>query len=373
MDDVHLGIPAQRLVGPRTGVARYITELLNAWVEREIPFRRVTVWSFRSVDIPSKFDLCVGGTRWPRVLWEHVWIARQAHRAGVDLLFCPSNIAPLLFRGPYVVTVLDTLQARRPGDFPRMTTGYLLPLYRMSARRATHIIAPSETTARDIASFYDVPSHRITVIPLGVHARFFHADVRCQEGVRVRYGLGGKPFVLFVGKLSRRRNIPVLIEAFARMVDRYALPHRLVLIGPNHLRIPVRPMAHRRGIGHRVIHTAYVPERDLIALYHAADLFVYLSEWEGFGLPILEAMAAGTPVLTLDRPVFREFAEDAAVMIDRADPEKVAEQMARILIDRDLHRRLQQRGPVRARRFSWTETARRTIDVLYAVARTVKG
>ncbi len=368
MDNVHLGIPVQRLVGSRTGVARYIAELLNAWAEQEIPFQRVTVWCFRPVRIPGKFHLCVGGTRWPRVLWEHVWVARRAHRSDVDLLFCPSNIVPFMFRGACVVTILDTLQARRPDDFPRVRTGYLRPLYRASARRADRIIAPSETTARDIVTFYGVPRDRIVVIPLGVHARFFEVDAAHCKDVRARYGPGGDPFVLFVGKLSRRRNIPILIQAFARVVIRHALPHRLILIGPNYLRIPIHRMARQWGIGRRVLHYEFIPERDLIAMYHAADLFVYLSEWEGFGLPVLEAMAAGTPVLTLDRPVFREFVGDATVRVDTADVEIVAAQMARILVDRDLHRRLQQQGPVQARQFSWTKTARRTMEVLYEVA-----
>lgn len=361
----HLGILAQRLVGPMTGVPRYIHELLTVWSNCSLPFSQVTLWA--PAPIPTYgFRSVVGGNHWPRFLWEHIWVARKAKQLGVQVLFCPANIVPCLFPGRSVLTIHDTIHARRPLDFP-FHSHYLLLLYWLSAKRATKIVVPSRTTAIDVERYYGVPRAKISVTPLACSSRFFDVSQEVVEAVRARYNLLG-PFILYVGKMSRRRNIPALIEGFSMAVHSFNVPHKLVLVGQNYCRIPIRKLAHDYGVAERLQWYTQMPEEDLPGLYAAADAFAYLSEWEGFGLPVLEAMAAGTPVLTLDRPIFREVAGEAAVYAPNADPEAIASSLARILLDHGLSSNLKEKGKERARCFSWDKTASQTLEILKEVA-----
>lgn len=360
---MHLGICAQRLGAVRTGVARYLAGLLGEWATASLPFTQVTLFAPTALAAPARFGQANGAASLHPFLWEHLWLPQQARRLKIDLLFCPSYVLPLGWNGPAVVTIHDVIQEAMPKDFPLMARLTRAPLYRRSARRAALVLTDAQATVAAISHYYKVPTERIQAIPLAADARF-HADSSHddQAGLRARYGLGGDPFILFVGKLSRRRNLSALLTAFQQIAGQ--LPHRLVLVGVNHLRLPIAAQAAALGLSGRVIQTDFVPDADLAMLYRAADLFVYPSEMEGFGLPLIEALASGLPVVTLHRPVIVEVVGDAALTLAQASPALLAEAMLGLLTDRARHSALAQRGIVRAKRFSWTFTSQATMNQL---------
>lgn len=366
---MHLGICAQRLVAVQTGVARYLANLLNEWTQRPLPFGRVTLFSPGSLAGPATHYLqVVGGARWPRFVWEHLWTPFQARRHRVDVLFCPGYVVPLGHRGRCVVTIHDVMQEAIPRDFPLSSRLRHAPLYRYSARRADKILTDSVASSRDIQRYYHVPPSRLEVVPLAAETIFRPGPDPDTTALRDRYHLGRAPFILFVGKFSRRRNLPALIEAFARLVRENRFDHRLVLAGVNNLQLPIEQIAQHSGVGARVVQIGYAPDDDLARLYRLADVFVYPSEMEGFGLPVLEAMASGTPVITLRRPVFVEVAGDAVWYAETGTPEALHAAIGAVVGSEALRAELRRKGLERARAFSWATTAQRTLEVLSEVA-----
>ncbi len=261
-----------------------------------------------------------------------------------------------------VVATLDMLQVTRPADFPRAARLLRGPLYRLSAQRADAIVTLAEATVPAIVEHYGVDRGRVHAIPLAADLRFTSVPEASDAETMARYQLEAVPFVLFLGKLTRRRHIPELVAGFGRAVEReFPLPH-LVLAGPD---------AHGLGaaaIGARVHVLGHVPDADLPALYRRAELVAYLSEDEGFGLPIVEAMRSGTPVLTLDRPVLREVAGAAAHYLTEATPDAIAEALVVLFGSAERRDALRVAGLERAAHFDWHRTAAETLDVLVRAA-----
>jgi glycosyltransferase involved in cell wall biosynthesis len=365
-----LGIDGHRLAGERSGVGRYIAELLREWARSDVPFAEVVVFVPAGVEadsLPPKHPFRVhevAGTGGAAFHWT---LGRAAAR-DVDLLFCPSYAAPLAYRGPFVVTVHDALSALMP-PHPGLRQRLRHRATRRSARKARHVITVSEASRRDVSRAYRVSLSDITAVPNGCGAEFFVPPTPAlAEDVRARYSLTGVPFFLFVGKFARRRNLPTLVEAFADARSRVSTAHALVLAGENTFGEPVREAAAAVGLTDAVRLPGYVPEQDLHVLYHEADAFAYPSSYEGFGLPVLEAMAAGTPVLTARNSALVEVAGDAALLVDEPRRDLLADALAALLSDAPLRERLSGRGRQRARLYPWSRTAEETMAVLAAVS-----
>jgi glycosyltransferase involved in cell wall biosynthesis len=366
---VFLDVNGLRLTGRRFGVGRYIEYLLRNWTDLDGGFEGIRLYTPRPLDSPFELPACVDHrivpTAGPNGWWEQVVLPRRHDPR--DLLFCPSYVVPLAARGKVVVTHLGSYEAV-PGEFALRDRLKSRLLYQASARRAARVITVSESAKADIVRFYGVRPQKVMVIPLGVDPRFRPlADEPRLADARRRLLGEDRPFVLFVGKFSRRRNIPALIEAFGRAKRTRGLPHALVLVGENTSGHDIEALAAASGLERDLVTRPYEEHETLLELYNAADAFVYPSSYEGFGIPVLEAMACGVPTIALRNTAFLEFAT-AAYLAENATIGELQHALETVLLDDRLRLRLSQEGVVRARDYHWGRIAQRTLEVLREVA-----
>jgi len=370
---MRLGVNARRLAGQRLGVARYIEYLLKSWVDMILPEDRIRLFIRESLDGPlpslsDRFEVAPLRPHLSGLLWENVVLA--SHSRDMDVLFCPSYSMPLAFGGRCVLAI-HSVNEVQSGAHPWWYDFTYAQIYRLSAAKADVVIVPSHSTKQDLQVHYRIPEAKIEVIPLGVDDAFRPVpDSDLLRSTRKRYLGTDRPFVLFVGKLSLRRNIPTLLTAFASLKKRTGIPHSLLLVGPNHVNLPLTRPAADLGITESLIQIdgRFSEHRELAALYNAADLYVNPSLYEGFSLPLVEAMACGLPAVVADRAALSEIADGSALMVKDPTAEALADAMERALADHDLRQQLRSKGLMRARAFRWTETARRTLEVLRHVA-----
>jgi glycosyltransferase involved in cell wall biosynthesis len=293
------------------------------------------------------------------------WISR------FDVLLAP-NFAPPPTRKPFVVTVHDLAYRLFPETASGATQEYLSRVER-AVRRASRVIVPSERTRLDLLDAYPVQPDRVVAVPLGVDARVFRPAPEVEvRAVWERYGIVG-PYLLFLGGIEPRKNLPTMLRAYSSLPD--DVRPDLVVAGPAPFWNPQGPAELRSAmedlapaVRERVVVTGWVPERDAVALLTGCEALVYVSRYEGFGLPVLEAMACGTPVLTSTVSALPETAGAAALLVDPGDIEAIAEGMERILTDGALRERLRAAGPERAAQFRWEDTAQRTAELLHEAA-----
>jgi glycosyltransferase involved in cell wall biosynthesis len=264
-----------------------------------------------------------------------------------------------------VVTVHDLGYLHYPEAHRLLDRFYLDLSTRYNARAATHLIADSAATKRDLIERYGIGPSKITVVYPGYDVAIFQPvkDEGIIEAVKARYDIIGD-YILFVGTLQPRKNLTRLIEAFSNI--RYPISNiQLVIAGKKGwLYEQIFRQVKELGLEGEVVFTGYVPAGDLPALLSGARLFVFPSLYEGFGLPVLEAMSCGTPVVCSNASSLPEVAGDAAVLVDPLDVEDLAMAMERVLSDEELRAELIERGFEQARKFSWERCARETLDVL---------
>jgi glycosyltransferase involved in cell wall biosynthesis len=317
----------------------------------------------RRLPIPSRwFDRVALRLDLPRLEW----------MVRFDVLFAPNFVPPPTRSRAVVLTIHDLAFHRFPETAPMATRRWLGRLG-SALREASQVIVVSERTRADLSEAYPAAAARLadrmTVVPLGVDPAVFRtADPAAVEAVRGRFAIDG-PVLLSLGGIEPRKNLPALLDAFAALPE--AVRPVLVIAGPVAPWNPegwalVRPAleALPRTVRERVVVTGYVSEEEKVALLGGAEALVYPSLYEGFGLPVIEAMACGTAVLTSNVGALPETAGDAALLVDPHDTEEIAAGIERLLTDDALRDRLREAGRVRAASFSWDETARRTAEVL---------
>ncbi len=361
------------------GIGRYTRELIHALVAAA-PQYDYTLFSARppaAPPVPNALPVAPNVTHRPAPLAEH-WLYRLWYRARlpvpvqlftgrIDLFHSPDFVLPPVSSGVHtILTVHDLSFVHYPATFPPRLVAYLNRVVPWSVARATHILADSEATRRDLHSVWGVAQDKITVLYSGVHERFRPAEGSAIAAVRAAYGLGDAPYVLAVGTVQPRKNYEMLVRAFRPVAEQ--LPHNLIIVGGKGWLDEGLPAEIRRqGLEGRVRPAGFVADADLPALYTAADLFVFPSLYEGFGLPLLEAMACGVPVLSSDASslpeVVRRAEGDAAVLLSPHDEAAWAAAMLRLLTDEDARRGLSAAGLAQSRRFSWQTAARQLADI----------
>lgn len=308
------------------------------------------------------------------LLWENVWFPIHLRRHRPDVLLCAKNLVPWFVpRGmPTALVAYDLLyypiRGRYLDEYKARDVLYFRLAFPRSVRRAQRIIAISNCARKDLMDVFGVDGSRVRIVHLGVEqppAAAFAQDR--LAAVRKRYALD-RPYAFYPGTLSPRKNMVRVLEAFASVAGR--IPHDLVVTaGKSWKDQEVFDAVARLGLSSRFRRLGAVPREDLPALYRMADAMVFASLYEGFGLPILEAMACGCPVLASNASSMPEVAGEAALLVEPTDTGQIADGLVRILTDRDLASRLRERGAERAREFSWEKTARGVVEVLAEVGR----
>ncbi|MBN1811607.1 MAG: glycosyltransferase family 4 protein [Anaerolineae bacterium] len=363
----HIAINAHLLssqAGYRSaGVHQYIYQLL-CHLEQTDDLRYTVLVG--EGEIPPNASLSSLRSRWPtgrvpvRVLWEHLVQPWTLHQIDADLVHGPVFIAPLISTCPTVITIHDLSFIRLPHLFRPANRLYLTVMTRLSAQRARRLIAVSAHTAAESAELLGVPMERIDVIYHGVDPIFRPLPDDEIEAFRQRQGLPDQ-FVLCVGTLEPRKNHTRLVEAFARIYDGKS---KLVLVGgKGWLYDELFAKVEALGLNEAIAFKGYVANEDLPLWYNAATVFAYPSLYEGFGMPILEAQACGTAVMTSTAPPLPETAGDAALLVNPRDAGDLAANLKRLLTDEPLRSELEERGLARARQFTWMRTAQETACV----------
>jgi glycosyltransferase involved in cell wall biosynthesis len=309
-----------------------------------------------------------------RRLWTHIRLSGEMLSDPPDLLFVPSHVLPLVHPPRSVATVHDLGFLYHPEAHTLSQNLYLRWSTRYNARAAICVVADSEATRRDLVKLYGIPEEKIVVVYPGRDDTLAPiTDPAKLKAARDRYGLAG-PYFLYVGTLQPRKNLVRLVEAFAKMLEEsdQVLPSglHLVLAGQKGwLADDLLGQVRKLGLGNRVVLTGYVPDSDLPALLSGALAFVFPSLYEGFGLPVLEAMACGTPVVCSNTSSLPEVARNAALLVEPQDTTALAEALARIAGEEELRTTLTERGLARVQDFSWQRSAEQVLGVLENVGR----
>lgn len=366
---MQIGIDARLWGEPRSGIGRYTRALVEALLA-VAPDERWVLYLDRPVSRlpPAAEPRCLP---WPqRLLWT-LWAApRDLRRRPVDVFHGVTGFELPQGRAcRLVTTVHDLIPLRFPALAPWRHRWAVRCLLGSALRRADRVIAVSEATRTEVLARYPDVAAKIHVVPEAADPRFAPPAASERAAVRARYGLAA-PYVLFVGLLEPKKNLPTLLRAVARLRAAGAWgPAQLVLVGARGWGTDgLAPEVERLGLGDTVRRLGAVPDADLPALYAEARAFVFPSLWEGFGLPALEAMAAGAPVIAARRGALPEVTAGAALLVE-PEVAPLAEALGAVLADGGLRARLREAGLARAAAFSWRRTAVETLAVYRAAVR----
>lgn len=308
----------------------------------------------------------------PNIAWQQAVLPYLCARGGYDVLFVPAGNRrmPYWTPCPRVGTVHDLAALHVPGKYDRLHSFYNLHVLPGFVRRLSHVIASSESTRKDVLKYVGVPENRVSVVHLAAdESRYFPRDrVAAQGKVRGKYGIR-PPYVLYISRIEHPgKNHVRLIRAFDRAKRAGGLPHQLVLAGSDWGRAAdVHREADTSASRDSIVFTGFAAEQDLPELYAGADAFVFPSLFEGFGIPLIEAMACGIPVACSNVSSIPEVAGEAALLFDPYDEVSIEQALAKLLTDRGLQQELVRRGLERSKAFSWRNTATQTAETLRRV------
>jgi glycosyltransferase involved in cell wall biosynthesis len=347
--------------GNQSGTGRYVEELLRALVALDDAPKLTVAWP---EDVPAgDWAESVDLIRHQPGLRHRIGLERKLYRMArdFDVIHYPATIGPLWSAKNLVLTVHDCIFLRHPEWFRWERARYYRWAGQRSARYATHVIADSNATAQDLHELMGIPPDRVTTVPLGVSDTFCPQPQVAVDAVRTRYKIPER-FFLYVGTLEPRKNLVRVVRGWDSIAS--DIPEDLVIAGrvgwkTEELDTAIATAEHRNRI-HR---PGFIDPNDLPALLCATKAFVWPSLYEGFGLPVLEAMACGTPVLTSNTTSLPEVAGDAALLMDPCDKDAIAGAMAKLSGDENLRQQLSNAGQERAAAFTWHRCAEETLAV----------
>lgn len=371
-----VGINAHLLSGHagyrRAGIHQYIAQVLRHLPPDDgLGYR---VFTRHADDLDDCSHLEIERSRWPteqrlaRIAWEQTawpWLARD-----VDLLHSTAFVLPATWRKPSVVTIYDLSFVHYPENFPALQRRYLTRQTAVACQRATRILTISASGREDVVRFFDVDPQRVDVVVPGVDPAYRVLPEAEVAAFRTRPDVPDQ-FLLHVGTLQPRKNIPTLLHALALLKRPWL---KLVLIGgKGWLYDEIFALVQQLGLAEQVIFPGYVPDAELPLWYNAADLFVFPSVYEGFGMPVVEAQACGTAVVASNVSSIPEAGGEAALYVNPANPSELANRIAAVLDSPAQAATMRAEGIRRARRFSWERAGRETAVVYRSALRPGKS
>jgi len=376
---MRIGIDGRPLERERTGVARYLLSLLRVWAkehkaheyylyfEHDVPADPLLDEACFTKRLPARLPVPKQSIR--QLLWEQMILPLAARRDEVDLLFSPGYTLPAFFPGAAAVTIHDLSYEAHPEWSGPAQRWRLRTFSRLAARKARVVFTDSQFSRHELLKYYRLPASKVHAIPLAADEYFRPLPAgEARKVVAQRFGLV-EDYLLFVGSLFSRRHIPTLLEAF-ELALKDGGPAKLVLVGEDWLGLsstipPAIEALHLRLSRQSVLHLTHVEEGELLHLYNAAMAFIFLSEYEGFGLTALEAMACGTPVITARTSSIPEVVGEAAFLVsDPADAAEVSRAILAVALDAERRAHMIKGGLERASAFSWRRCAEETVKVL---------
>jgi glycosyltransferase involved in cell wall biosynthesis len=362
---MRIGIDARLVYYSQAGIGQYILNLVK-WLAQidganeyvllqsrkdsrniieQANFRRVSLWT------PSHHR------------FEQQALPAEIARLGLDLLHSPDFIPPFRANCRTIVTVHDLAFLLYPQFLTRESARYYGQIDQ-AVRRADHIIADSESTRRDVLRLLGAPPDKVSVVYLAANPMYRPIPLaQARQWVGEKFGLTGE-FILSVGTIEPRKNLPTLLRAYRQLLDAYKLDAELALVGgEGWLYDEVPSLVETLRLTDRARFLGRVSDQDLLHLYNAAGVLAHPALYEGFGLPPLEAMSCGTPVVVSNTSSLPEVVGDAGLLVDAEDVDAWAAALWRVCTDDDLHDELSQKALARSRRFSWERTARHTLHI----------
>lgn len=372
---MRLGVSTLGADGGRSGIGRYVVELLREFttlrdaVDLDVIATRDEFDAFPGADVSSRFAPRMAGNPLLGLAWHQSGLPRRCRTERHDVLFLPAANRRGVLRAPVptVGTVHDFSSLHVRGKYDRAREFYITRVLPALVRRLDHVITPSEATKRDVVEYAGVEPSRITVVPNGVDTSVFRPDGSDEARAGVRSFLGfDEPYLLYVSRLEHPgKNHVRLIEAFDALRRERGIPHKLVLAGSDWTRADeIHRAAEAASSREHILRMGFVPDGLLPELTREAAMVVFPSLYEGFGIPVLEAMAVGTPVAASNVSSLPEVGGDAVSYFDPSEPASIAESIWGVLAHPSHAADLAARGLVRAREFTWKRTARETLAVL---------
>ncbi|MCO5207289.1 MAG: glycosyltransferase family 4 protein [Anaerolineae bacterium] len=367
-----VGINAHLLSGQagyrRAGIHTYIAQVLQRLPSDNIDY---TIFTGPNVSLSAESPLSIVNSHWPthkrlaRIAWEQTAWPLENLRRKIDLLHSMAFVTPLLNRIPAIITVYDLSFMHYPERFPRAQRLYLQTQTRRSVQRAQRIVTISKAGRDDVHHFFGIPLERIEVIYPGVDKRFDPVSAEMLADFKARVN-PPKRFILHVGTLQPRKNIPTLIDAFSQLPDQSI--HLVLVGGKGWLYDDIFARVAELGMSNRVHFTGYVADDALPLWYQSAAMLVFPSVYEGFGLPVVEAMRGGTPVIAANTSSIPEVAGNAALMFNPHDSAELAHCMQSVLNDQALCTTMIRNGKLQAQKYTWTSAANNTAALYRSVA-----
>ncbi len=378
---LRIGIDYTSAVNQNAGIGRFVRSLVGALLERDQQNRYLLLHAAPNPGATPRFPTGRNVGRLPLRLTER-WVNILWHRGRLplpidwltgplDIFHSPDFVLPPVRRARSILTVHDLAFLLYPEYAHDRLRAYLEKAVPRSVHRADFVVADSENTRNDVIVLLGVSPERVTVVPGGVDASFKPVeDPGRLAALRRQIGLDEEtPFILFVGVLEPRKNLAGLIAAFGILKARRSLPHKLLVVGrKGWLWEGIMERAEQSSVRDDIIFAGFVPEGELPTLYSAAETFAFPSHYEGFGLPILEAMACATPVVASRASSLPEVVGDAGLQVDPADAEGLADALELLAVNPEVRADFRRRGLERAGTFTWSAAADGLLDVYRRVA-----
>jgi len=375
-----VGINLRYLQRTITGIERATIEVINALVKLEDDLTLmgyITNRAFADLEIENTLFNChkleikkstlfhedIGS----RLYWDMVQLGKKVSCDNVDLFWGPSFSIPISIKCPSIVTIHDLAYEYFPRAYTPAMRLWLKIIPKISVLKSTRILTISENSKKDIIKFLNVESDRIDVVSWACNAnfRFMPENKNVFQKILNYYGINA-PYILTVSQISPRKNLDTLINAFALLKKNPSFLHKLVIVGNNGwLYSSIYEIVKREGLANEVIFTGVIPDNDLIAIYNMADLFIFPSLYEGFGLPVLEAMSCGLPVICSNTSSLPEVVGNAGILFPPKDIYSLVNAVLGLLENPWLYKDLRERGLIKASEYSWEFTAKQIIKIFY--------